>query len=331
MSRVSLAGVASYLPETIVANDFFPGSPRKGPMFMAPRQRRHVARGEKASEMIERAARRLIDDLNLDAARDIDVILTNVSVPDEAFTGCGAEVAHRIGARPGWILDMHNTGCVSFVYMLGLATTLIRAGKARSAMICNVQNAAGRIFAHPEVRSKPQAAVPGDGCGVGYVVAGGDSPILSLVHRSYGENASDMKIATDDQRKYWEPGSSPLYVDFTEARVAQIISRGNKIVPEVVHEACKAGEVESTDIDTLVTNQPNPIFLRNWREALQLPRERHVDSFERYGNLFGAAIPITLDEAVREGAIKPGSLLALGGFSHAGDYAAATLVRWRAA
>ena len=82
------------------------------------------------------------------------------------------------------------------------------------------------------------------------------------------------------------------------------------------------------DVSLLVTNQPNPIFLRNWREALELAPERHYDTFDRYGNLFAAGIPINLDDALANGKLAPGDLVALGGFSHAGDYAGAAMVRW---
>src|SRR4051812_9382834 len=122
MKTVSLLGVASYLPETIVTNDFFAkGAAAKKGMFTAPTTRRHVRPGESAADMIERAAERLIREQGLDPGKDIDVVFTNVAVPDQAFTGCGAEVAHRIGARPTWVVDLHNTGCVSFIYMMELA------------------------------------------------------------------------------------------------------------------------------------------------------------------------------------------------------------------
>jgi hypothetical protein len=82
------------------------------------------------------------------------------------------------------------------------------------------------------------------------------------------------------------------------------------------------------EIDLLVTNQPNRYFLRNWREALELPQEAHPDTFDSYGNMFGAAIPITLEHAIVDGRLKSGDLLALAGFAHAGDYAAAAIIRW---
>lgn len=329
MTTVSLMGVAAELPQQVVTNEFFaPSAVGRRGMFTAPTTRRHVSRDENAADLIERAAHRLIDQLNLNAARDIDILFTNVTLPDQPFTGCGAEVAHRLGARPRWIVDLHNAGCVSFIYMIELAQALMSGGEARGALLCNVQNAAGRVFSHPEVRLTSQAPVPGDGCGVGYVAANSASPVLSVVHRCQGEFAADMTIAAADGRRYWEPGLSPITVAFTEQRVAAIISRGNRLVPELVTAACTTAGVQPRAIDLLITNQPNPIFLRNWREALELPPAAHHDTFDRLGNLFGAAIPINLADALAQGKLARGGLLALGGFSHAGDYAAAALVRW---
>lgn len=326
---VSLLGVASFLPEHVVNNDFFAeGTAARRGMFTAPATRRHVGRDEMAADMIDQAARKLLHRLNLDPAVDIDVILTNVTIPDEPFTGCGAEVAGRLGARPRWVIDLHNSGCVSFIYMLELARLLIEGAGARGALLCAVQNAAGRVFSQPEVRLTSQAPVPGDGCGVGYVAAGASAPVLAVMHRVNPEFAGDMVVSADDGRRYWEPGLSPFKVAFTPERVAAIIARGNSLVPEIVQAACGAAAVRPRDIDLLITNQPNPIFLRNWREALELPPEAHHDTYQKYGNLFGAAIPINIDDAIDCGALQPNALLALGGFSHAGDYCAAALIRW---
>jgi 3-oxoacyl-[acyl-carrier-protein] synthase-3 len=184
------------------------------------------------------------------------------------------------------------------------------------------------VFSDPEVRMKSQAPVPGDGCGVGYVAVSDVSPIQSLVHRCQPEFASDMSASADDGRRYWEPGTSPISIRFTDERIASIIERGNRIVPEIIKEACADAEIRPRDIQLLVTNQPNPIFLRNWREALELPKEIHHDTFDMYGNLFGAGIPINLEHALAEGKLAGGGVLALGGFSHAGDYTAAAIIRW---
>jgi len=328
---ISLHAVASYLPEQVVDNAFFArGTSERRGMSTAPTTRRHVRGDETAADMIEQAARRLIEREQLEPGAEIDLLFTNVAIPDQAFTGCGAEVAARIGARPRWIVDLHNTGCVSFLYMLDLARALMAGSSARSALLCCVQNAGGRLFSQPGVRTRSQAPIPGDGCGVGYVKAGDGSPLLSLVQCCQPEFAADMRAIGDDGRRYWEPGTSPISIAFTEARVAAIIQRGNSLVPEMVRLACEKAGVAPKDLALLVTNQPSPIFLRNWGEALELLPGVHHHTFDRLGNLFGAGIPINLEDALSCSKLRPDSLICLAGFSHAGDYAAAAVLRWRA-
>jgi 3-oxoacyl-[acyl-carrier-protein] synthase-3 len=48
---------------------------------------------------------------------------------------------------------------------------------------------------------------------------------------------------------------------------------------------------------------------------------------DRYGNTSAASIPIALDEAVREGRVKAGSLVMLGAFG-AGLTWASAVIRW---
>ena len=134
-----------------------------------------------------------------------------------------------------------------------------------------------------------------------------------------------MRITCDEGSPWWSPRSSPLHIDFTESKIAEILARGNALVPEMIHGACRAAELPVRDIGLLVTNQPNAYFLRSWREGLDVAAEKHIDSFDEYGNLFGAAIPINVARAAERGLLKKGLPVALGGFSHAGDYAAAAV------
>jgi 3-oxoacyl-[acyl-carrier-protein] synthase-3 len=326
VTAISLLGTAGYVPETIVDNAFFGvGQGATSGMFKGSKERRHMARDESGASMIENASRKLQGRLGFSFEKDVDLILTNVSCPDSPFTGSGASVARMLGCKPKWVLDLHNTGCVAFVYMIGVARELMASGAIKSALLCCAQTAAGRVFSHAENRVRPQSSVPGDGCGVGYVVASDESPIRGFVQRSYGEYADDMRVITDEGAPWWEPHRTSLYIDFTENKIAKVVDRGNALVPAMVKEACKGAEVPVKDIDLLVTNQPNGFFLRNWREALSVPREKQVETFEEYGNLFGAAIPINIERAADRGLLKKGSRVALGGFAHAGDYAAAAV------
>ncbi len=328
---VSLTDVASYLPGEPVGLDFFSDGPdvlRDGAMFRAPRWRHHVSADETNVDLVERAVQPLVERHGRRAIRGVDVLLVHTQLPDLPIVGAGTEIARRLGLRPDWLLDVANAGCASFVHMLRLARQIMTTTAARSALVCNAQTAAGQLFTQSDVRRLAQAAVPGDGCGVAYLTAGGPSPILDVTTQHLGEYAGDMRLVADDGRRYWETRESQLRIGFTEAAVAAVLERGNRLVPEAVGELCRRLGVPTSRIDVLITNQPNRTFLRNWREALGVPPERHPDTFTECGNLFGAAMPVTLDHTVRAGRLRDGDLVVFGGFAHAGDFAGALAVEW---
>ena len=297
-------------------------------MFRAPKFRHHVAEDETATDMIERATAGLIERHGQDVIADVDVLITHAQMPDMPFYGGGGAVAHRLGMRPDWVLDLHNGGCAIFVLGLQVARQLLASGAGRTALIAVAQNAAGQIFDQEGVRRKAQASVPGDGAAVGLVTLSDKSPILDIECRTYGEYAGDMTLAVDPPRKWWQPGPGEGYIGFTETKITKVLARGNRQVPEVALAVCDRIGIKSKDIDLLVTNQPNRVFLRNWREALEVPRERHRDTFDDNGNLFGAGIPINFDRAISEGQVKKGDVVMMAAFAHAGDFAGAAAVQW---
>ena len=322
--------LATAFPEQVIDNSFFEAvaDETQNPMFMGTKFRRHVGRDLDGSDLIAQAVKNLERDEGVDLKTDIDILITNVSVPDAFFMGSGAVVCKKTGLSARWIYDLHNTGCISFVFMLDLAASLMKAHGARSALVCSAQTAGGRLAAHPSHRGKPESAIPGDGCGVAYLANEGRSEVLCSVLENYPDFAEDMYMTHDDGRRYWEPGQSSPFINFNDEKVAMIMARGNELVPDVVRKVCDKAGVEVGSIDHLITNQPNLHFLKNWHEALGIPSARHHHTFERYANLFGAGVPITLAETVAAGKIRSGELVCLAGFSHAGDYAGATLVRW---
>jgi len=330
---VSLTDVSTYLPGEPIGADYyaqFAGSDelRDNLMFRAPKFRHHVGPDETAIDMIERAADGLIERHGHDVIADIDVLITHTQVPDMPFYGGGGGIAHRLGMRPSWVLDLHNGGCAAFVLGLNVARQLLASGQGHTALIAIAQNAAGQVFDQPGVRRKAQSAVPGDGAAVGLATLSERSPILDVECRTYGEYAGDMTLAIDPPRKWWQPGTGEGCIGFTESKIAKVLARGNRQVPEVALAVCNRISLPSNQIDLLVTNQPNRVFLRNWREALEVPEERHRDTFDECGNLFGAGIPVNLDRAISDGQLETGGVVMMAAFAHAGDFAGAAAVRW---
>lgn len=133
--------------------------------------------------------------------------------------------------------------------------------------------------------------------------------------------------AVDPPRKWWQAAPGEGYIGFTNAKITKALARGNRHVPAVALAICDRSGLAPKNIDLLVTNQPNPVFLRNWPEPLELPRERHRDTVDKCGNLFAAAIPIKLNRAIDDGQLKNRDGVVMAAFAHAGDVAGPAPVR----
>jgi 3-oxoacyl-[acyl-carrier-protein] synthase-3 len=330
---VSLLDISTYLPGEPVPADYYAGFAesddlRDNVMFKAPKFRHHVAEDETAIDMVERAAAGIIERHGQDTIENIDILITHVQLPDVPFYGGGGGMAHRLGMKPNWVLDLHNGGCAAFVLGMKVAQNLIESGQGETALVAVAQNAAGTIFDQKTIRTKAQASVPGDGAAVGLVARSDKSPILDIECRNYGEFAGDMAISMQPARKWWQPGPGEGSIGFTESKITKVLARGNRQVPEVSYAVCDRIGIKPKDLDLLVTNQPNRAFLRNWREALELPKERHRDTFENCGNLFAAGIPVNLERAISDGQLKKGDVALMAAFAHAGDFAGAAAIKW---
>ncbi|MUL48567.1 3-oxoacyl-ACP synthase [Mycobacterium sp. CBMA293] len=330
---VSLLDVSTYLPGEPIGADYyaqFAGSDdlRDNLMFRAPKFRHHVAPDETAIDMVERAAAGIVDRHGPDALADVDVLITHTQLPDMPFYGGGGGIANQLGMKPNWVIDLHNGGCAAFILGLKLARQLLASGEGRTALVAVAQNAAGQVFDQATIRPKAQAAVPGDGAAVGLVAVSDVSPILDIECRTYGEYAGDMTMSVDPPRKWWQAGPGEGCIGFTESKITKVLARGNRQVPEVAYAVCDRIGLAPKDIGLLVTNQPNRVFLRNWREALELPPEKHRDTFDECGNLFAAGVPINLDRAITDGQVNKGDVVMMAAFAHAGDFAGAAAVQW---
>jgi 3-oxoacyl-[acyl-carrier-protein] synthase-3 len=232
------------------------------------------------------------------------------------------------GWRIGWgcaraAYSTRNGGCAACAEP-AVAKQLLSSGELKTALIAIAQNA------EASVSTNHGAAKPGVGArrrgrgGAGDAFGQVADPRCRC--RTYGEYAGDMTTAVDPQRKWWQPG--PANCISGSRKQNHQGPRGNRQVPEVAYAVCDRVGMQPKDLDLLVTNQPNRVFLRNWRDALELPKERHVDTFEDCGNLFAAGIPVNLDRAISDGTLEKGDVVMMAAFAHAGDFAGAAAIKW---
>ena len=218
------------------------------------------------------------------------------------------------------VIDLHNTGCVSFIYMLELARLLMSATDARGSLLCKDQH----VLAS-EGAAQVAGACAGRRLGVGYVAAGGGSPILSVVHRCQPDLRGRPLdgAATGSRGRARSPSRSPTSGS-RDHRARQ------RIVPEMVTAACarrvSARATSSCWSPTSPTRSSCATGVRRW--SCRPPPPRHVQRLRQ---------PVRRRDPDRPGGragarqARRGGRAGLGGFSHAGDYAAAAVIQWQGA
>jgi 3-oxoacyl-[acyl-carrier-protein] synthase-3 len=100
-----------------------------------------------------------------------------------------------------------------------------------------------------------------------------------------------------------------------------------RTLEEVARETLAANGLTVADVDLYVPHQANVRIIKAVAERLGLPMEKVILNMDRYGNTSAASIPLALDEAVRDGWIKDGTVVMMGAFG-AGLTWASALIRW---
>jgi 3-oxoacyl-[acyl-carrier-protein] synthase-3 len=81
------------------------------------------------------------------------------------------------------------------------------------------------------------------------------------------------------------------------------------------------------DIDLVIPHQANKRIIDAVTERLGVPDEKVIINIDRYGNTSSASIPISLDEVVRAGRVKPGDCIGYVAFGGGATWGAA-IHRW---
>ena len=100
-----------------------------------------------------------------------------------------------------------------------------------------------------------------------------------------------------------------------------------KTLSRMVVDIVKECGLNLEDIDHFIFHQANLRIIEQVIRRTGIPKEKVPLSLPSYGNTSSASIPITLDQAVRNGSIKEGDIVALASFG-GGLTWGATIIRW---
>ncbi len=314
MLRSVLIGTGSHLPRRAVSNEELAKTVDTSDEWIVERtgiRNRYIAGDdETTSSLATEAARKAIAAAGIEAA-SIDLIILATATPDQTFPASATLVQDALGCNGCIAFDVAAV-CSGFLYAVGVADAMIRAGSAKRALVIGAETFT-RIL---DWEDRATCVLFGDGAGA-IVLEGreetGDKPRGILATRLHADGAHNELL-------YVDGGPS------TTGTVGHLRMKGREVFRHaVVNLASVLGEVlaeaglANEDIDWLVPHQANARILDATAKKLGIPKDKVVITVDQHANTSAASVPLALDAAIADGRIKPGDLIMLeamgGGFT----------------
>jgi 3-oxoacyl-[acyl-carrier-protein] synthase-3 len=273
------------------------------------RERRHLQGDETLADLATRACLLALDDAGRTGA-EVDHVIVSTFTADRVTPGLAPEVARVLGADRAAAVDL-NAACAGFLYGLDQAAALVESGRASVVLVCGAE-ALSRVIDHDD---RSTAVLFGDGAGA-VVVAGGELElgVGGFVLGADGAQA-DLLYAERDERMLRMQG-------------AEVYRHAVRRMTAASREALERAGRTVEDIDLFVAHQANVRIIDAAAAELGIAPEKVVVNVDRVANTSSASIPLALEQAEREGRLKPGDTVALAAFG-AGFVWGAGIVSWK--
>ena len=258
------------------------------------------------------------------SADTLDLVLLATSTPDDLF-GSAPRVQAALGASHAVAFDL-TAACSGFLFALVTASQYLHTGAMRRVLVIG----ADQLSRFVDWDDRRSCVLFGDGAGALALEASDGDGLHGFLLRSDGTRGGVLNLPALDtaaplagQAKHRQGGYRPIAMNGQEVYKFAV-----REVPAILQSLLDQCDVGPNEIDWLLLHQANQRILDAVADRFSIPHEKVLSNLAHYGNTSAATIPLVLDEAVRDGRIRRGHLLASSGFG-AGLSWGAALLRWQ--
>jgi 3-oxoacyl-[acyl-carrier-protein] synthase III len=329
MQRSRITGTGAYLPERRISNDQLVKELGVDTSDEWIRERtgigaRYMAAPDEATS--DMAAKSAIPALKMAgiAPADVEMIVVGTISPDMQFPSAAALVQAKIGAPKAACFDV-SAACAGSLYALSIADNFLKTGMYKNALVIGAElltrivdwkdrstcvlfgDAAGSMVMTPETRE--------------------DRGILSTHLHTDGTQGDLLTIPGGGSRKPFSQEVLDNREMFVKMKGSDVYKTAVRSLEAVSREALEKNGLRVSDVKHVIAHQANLRILEAVMKRLEIPVDKCHLNIEQVGNTSSASVPLTLDQANRQGALKDGDLIlmmAIGGGMSWGS----ALVRW---
>jgi 3-oxoacyl-[acyl-carrier-protein] synthase-3 len=323
----TIASLATYVPPRLLTNADLEKMVDTSDEWILKRtgiRERHIVDpGVATSDLARTAALDAIENAHL-TAEDIDVIIVGTVTPDMMFPSTACILQYKIGAHHAWGFDL-SAACSAFTYSLTTASQLVASGAHDHALVVGADVMSSII----DYQDRSTCVLFGDGAGAIVVSAAtpGNGVILDFEHEIDGSGGHALCMPAGGSLK-------PSSHETVEQRLHYVKQDGQTVfkfavrkTEEIARRLLERNGLGPGDIDLFVSHQANRRIIQSATEKLGIDPDKVIINIERFGNTTAATIPLALNDAIRSGKLKKGSLVLLASVG-AGFTVGAVLLRW---
>ena len=322
----TISGTGMYVPERVLTNADLEKMVDTTDSWIVERtgiRERRIARDdEPSSEMAVIAARRALESAKL-GPDDIDQIIVVTTTPDRFLPSCACTIQKKLGASRAAAYDVF-AACTGFVYGLGLARGVIGSRLAENVLVIGVEKLSSIV----DYTDRNTCVLFGDGAGAAIIrPAEPGQGILAVSMRSDGELGEVLEIPAGGSLRPMDEAAVRAKDNTIHMRGKELFKIAVRTMEESLRESLAEAGLGIDDLKIVIPHQANQRIIDAMRERIGISADKVVTNIDRYGNTSSASIPISLDEVVRAGQLKPGDHVAFVAFG-GGVTWGASVVRW---
>lgn len=320
MTYAAITGWGKCLPPAVVTNDdlatFLDTSDEWITTRTGMKERRisHVG----VSELGYVAGARAIAAAGIEADA-IDMVVLATCTPDSGLPNCASNIQEKLGAINAGAYDI-NTACTGFMYALSTASSMIKAGVIRTALVVGSETMSQLI----PWMDRSISVLFGDGAAA-WVLEASEEPEGILAEKL--GCISEARDILEIKYGFTKPGEPRNDLCEWSFQGPDIFKRAVNAMAEASLEALEKAGVKTEDLSLCIPHQANKRIIDAVAKKAGVPSENCYVNVHRYGNVSAATVPVATVEALEEHRVSPGDYLLMPAFG-GGLTWSAHVVKW---
>lgn len=286
------------------------------------RERRVAAETVATSDLALDAARGALSRAGV-AARDLDLIVVGTATPDMLFPATACLVQDRLGATRAGAFDA-SAACSSWAYAVAVGHAAIAAGRADTALVIGAETLS-RIV---DWSDRATCVLFGDAAAAVVLrPCAPDEGFLSFHLGADGAGGSLICLPAGGSRVPASAQSVAARGHFLKMNGREVYKFAVRVIPRAIETVVAQAGYRVDDVDCFIPHQANLRIIEAAARRLGQPLDRFFINVDRYGNTSSASVPVALYEAIEQGRIHTGDLIAFVAFGGGLTWGAAAM-RW---